>query len=187
MITTGLIDEVFPAHAGLIRNVVAPYKLVPRFPRARGVDPLPQQLSVDLTRLKSRIAHRGPVQHRGIDRTAIRLRGRCGPARSLALLGGCIAPIASLYVRVAGGGPATRLAHPTRMSVVRETMGWSRSVFPAHAGVVPTIRTCRVALLRIPRARGGDPVLDVLRVLNVQFSPRTRGSAFARMRVGPFG
>ncbi len=57
---------------------------------------------------------------------------------------------------------------------VRDAMV-EHQLFPAHAGVIPTIDVALVILEPFPRIRGGDPCGNVQRRQPNAFSPHTRG------------
>ena len=80
------------------------------------------------------------------------------------------------------------------------TRGWSSHapspagasrVGPAHAGVVPSIRSHSSRICRGPRARGGGPVSARIAAPATRWAPRTRGwslyhtSGYESSRVGP--
>ena len=48
-------------------------------------------------------------------------------------------------------------------------------LFPAHAGVILGIRQMHSNALAIPRTRGGDPKDALRQVLDICYSPHTRG------------
>ena len=48
-------------------------------------------------------------------------------------------------------------------------------VFPAQAGVIPPAAGAVLAVERIPRASGGDPILKLQRAVAILYSPRKRG------------
>ena len=49
------------------------------------------------------------------------------------------------------------------------------SIFPAHAGVIPSFNSLSFGLQNFPRACGGDPKAGADLFLSLQFSPRMRG------------
>src|SRR6266540_2258507 len=86
--------------------------------------------------------------------------------------------------RVRGGGPcwATKIAAWTSRSP--RTRGWSQvaavdagavDAFPAYAGVVRRRGPTPTVGRRVPRVRGGGPLLGLLGLVAVARSPRTRG------------
>ena len=49
------------------------------------------------------------------------------------------------------------------------------SLFPAYAGVIPTGFSGSAGVFTFPRIRGGDPNDVLSGILDVHFSPHTRG------------
>ena len=49
------------------------------------------------------------------------------------------------------------------------------SLFPAHAGVIPTVENQKKPAETFPRTRGGDPVTVFSSFRFMFFSPHTRG------------
>ena len=48
-------------------------------------------------------------------------------------------------------------------------------VFPAQAGVIPTVTDIDFSIIGFPRASGGDPTFVMLDNVTLMFSPRKRG------------
>ena len=49
------------------------------------------------------------------------------------------------------------------------------SLFPAYAGVIPTVENQKKPTETFPRIRGGDPIRLSFRMFIFFFSPHTRG------------
>ena len=49
------------------------------------------------------------------------------------------------------------------------------ALIPAHAGVIPTMKTFTIEEVTYPRARGGDPTTRHGLLVGRLLSPRTRG------------
>ena len=64
-----------------------------------------------------------------------------------------------------------RMVHDIRWLLLTE----EEQLFPAHAGVIPPMRSEGVKGVSFPRIRGGDPVKAMLRSTICPFSPHTRG------------
>ena len=47
--------------------------------------------------------------------------------------------------------------------------------FPAHAGVIPSLKLMMASFDSFPRIRGGDPQYSKLQTIMAGFSPHTRG------------
>ena len=50
-----------------------------------------------------------------------------------------------------------------------------QNVFPAHAGMSPSLKFRDFSFICFPRTRGDEPVEDLTRLIEVGFSPHTRG------------
>ena len=88
--------------------------------------------------------------------------------------------------RTRGGHPRQALKPPSKLMSSPHTRGSSRSsrrsrstrtVVPAHAGVIPKRTACPCSRACRPRTRGGHPVGNGLRYRLYQSSPHTRGSS----------
>ena len=49
------------------------------------------------------------------------------------------------------------------------------TLFPAYAGVIPTLMGMFIQKLPFPRIRGGDPDPETGDLIHIDFSPHTRG------------
>ena len=49
------------------------------------------------------------------------------------------------------------------------------ALFPAHAGVIPTLVCVTTWKLPFPRTRGGDPQMNIQSMYSDVFSPHTQG------------
>ena len=96
-------------------------------------------------------------------------------------------PFARRAPRARGDGPEQENTPTATCRCSPRTRGWShgvdhahlsRSVLPAHAGMVPTIATGVTATSCAPRARGDGPQPACPRGTLARCSPRTRGWSF---------
>ena len=99
----------------------------------------------------------------------------------------------SKYIpRERGGLPPTDRALKEIKKYSPRTRGSSRDaslearrklIFPANAGVFPSALIWLLLQKHIPRERGGLPSFKPLSGNSIQYSPRTRGSSFRRLRL----
>ena len=50
-----------------------------------------------------------------------------------------------------------------------------QKVFPAHAGMSPSLRLLFLLSLGFPRTRGDEPISEITEAFYGEFSPHTRG------------
>ena len=175
----GLLQALFPAHAGVFPGLCAGFTYGSTLPRARGGISVPRETGTPRTLSSPRTrgyfqgiagtgrAHALFPAHAGVFPTS-----PDGTATSHALprARGGISVYFTLIPSMKDSSPRTRGYFQER-TPSRSTL----RLFPAHAGVFPVPRQVQARLPALPRARGGISV-DLCAVVCLALSsPRTRG------------
>ena len=170
---------VFPAHAGMFRNILIRVKGERGFPRARGDVPVNPVLAGNPLRFSPRT--RGCSSHQ----CRTRAPPHVFPAHAGMFLSRTLSrEQVSGFPRARGDVPKFFSPKAFQQQFSPRTRGCSPSatssthaatVFPAHAGMFLIRRSHRSRNRRFPRARGDVPFIDVVAMQPSLFSPRTRG------------